>query len=74
MNKPLLLFIPDEGELLYVYFVVSKLDVSLVLLKEVNEEQRPIYFINKTFTDFQTRYLSLEKLVITLFISSRKLI
>ena len=43
----------------------------MVLLKEVDGEQRPTYFISKTFTDYQIRYLSLEKLVLALAITSR---
>ena len=64
MIEPPLLSNPDEGEVLYVYLAVSERTVSPVLLKEVNREQRLIYFVSKTFTDCQTRYLLLEKLVL----------
>ncbi|GFZ14587.1 hypothetical protein Acr_24g0007770 [Actinidia rufa] len=64
---------PDEGELLYVYLIVSNHAASSVLLREVDGEQRPIYFVRKTFTDCQRRYLPLKKLVLALVLTLRKL-
>lgn len=63
----------DEGELLYVYLAISEHAISSVMLREVNGEQRLIYFVSKTFTDCQIRYLPLEKLVLALVLTSRKL-
>ena len=40
---------------------------------EVDAEQHLIYFVIKTFTDCQTRYLPLEKLVLALVMTSQKL-
>ena len=57
----------------YVYLVVSVHAVSSVLLREINGEQRLIYFVSKMFMDFQTRYLPLEKLVLALVLTSQKL-
>ncbi|GFZ15738.1 hypothetical protein Acr_25g0001470 [Actinidia rufa] len=73
LTKPPLLSTSDEGKLLHVYLAVSKHAVSLVLLKEVANEQCPIYFVSKTLTDCQTRYLPLEKLILALIVTSRKL-
>ncbi|XP_057463838.1 uncharacterized protein LOC130753679 [Actinidia eriantha] len=73
LTKPPLLSTPDEGELLHVYLAVSEHAVSSVLLREMVNEQRPIYFVSKTLTDCQTRYLPLEKLVLALVVTSRKL-
>ncbi|GFS41376.1 hypothetical protein Acr_00g0073960 [Actinidia rufa] len=44
-----------KGELLYVYLTVSKHVVSSVWLRELNGEQRPIYFASKTLMDCQMR-------------------
>ncbi|GFS42015.1 hypothetical protein Acr_00g0077690 [Actinidia rufa] len=55
LTQPPLHSTPNEGELLYVYLTVLEHAVSLVLLREVNGEQRPIYFVSKIFTDCQTR-------------------
>ena len=68
-----LLFTPNEGELFNIYLVVSEHAVSSVLLKEIDGEQPLIYFVSKTFTDCQIRYLSLEKLILALVLISRKL-
>ncbi|GFZ11140.1 hypothetical protein Acr_22g0005380 [Actinidia rufa] len=60
----------NEGELLYVYLTVSENAVSSVLLREVDGEQRPIYFMSRTLTDCQMRYLPLEKLTLALVVTS----
>ncbi|XP_057506540.1 uncharacterized protein LOC130789741 [Actinidia eriantha] len=73
LTEPPLLSTPDEGELLHVYLAVSEHAVSSVLLREVAKEQRPIYFVSKTLTDCQTCYLPLEKLVLALIVTLRKL-
>ena len=73
MNEPSLLSTPDEEELLYVYLAILEHAVSSVTLREVDEERHPIYFISKTFTDCQMRYLPLEKLVLDLVLTSQKL-
>ncbi|XP_057488501.1 uncharacterized protein LOC130774471 [Actinidia eriantha] len=73
LSKPPLLSTPDEGELLHVYLAVSEHAVSSVLVREMVNEQRLIYFVSKTLTDCQTRYLPLEKLVLALVVTSRKL-
>ncbi|GFY88776.1 hypothetical protein Acr_06g0007160 [Actinidia rufa] len=73
LTEPPLLSTPDEGELLHVYLAVSEHAVSSVLLKELANEQRPIYFVSKTLTDCQTRYLPLEKLILALVVISHKL-
>ena len=64
---------PDEGELLYVYLDISEQAVSSVMLREVGGEQRSIYFVSKTFTDSQMRYLPLKRLVLALIVTLRKL-
>ena len=73
MTEPLLLSTPNKGELLYVYLAISEHAVSSVMLREVYEEQCLIYFVSKTFTDCQTRYLPLEKLVLALVLTLQKL-
>ena len=71
--EPPLLFTPNERQLLYVYLTIFEHIISLVLLREVDEEQCPIYFISKIFTDYQIRYLLLEKRVLALVLTSWKL-
>ncbi|GFZ00573.1 hypothetical protein Acr_14g0002080 [Actinidia rufa] len=52
---------------------VSEHAGSSVLLRKVGEEQYLIYFVSKTFTDCEIRYLPLEKFVLALVVTSRKL-
>ncbi|XP_028091292.1 uncharacterized protein LOC114291637 [Camellia sinensis] len=42
-------------------------------MREVDKEQRPVYYVSKTLLDAETRYLQLEKLAYALLIASRKL-
>ena len=44
LMEPPLIFMSDEGELLYVYLAILEHAVSSVLLREVNGEQRPDLF------------------------------
>jgi len=62
----------EPGEDLFMYLSVSKHAVSTVLLRDQGVQQ-PIYYVNKTLVDAETRYLPLEKLVLALVYSTRKL-
>ncbi|XP_028126300.1 uncharacterized protein LOC114323039 [Camellia sinensis] len=73
ISTPPLLSTPKLREELYLYLAVSEQAVSAVLIREVEKEQRPVYYVIKTLLDAETRYLPLEKLVYALLIASRKL-
>ena len=62
----------DPGEDLFMYLSVSNHAVSVVLLRD-QRVQHPIYYISKTLVDVKTRYLPLEKLVLALVHTTRKL-
>ena len=57
---------------LFMYLSVSDHAVSIVLLRD-QEVQHSVYYISKTLVDAETRYLPLEKLVLTLVHATRKL-
>ena len=61
------------GETLYLYLIVSESAVSRALVLEEEGGQKPVYYVNHTMNDLQTRYQKLEKLVLALFIISSKL-
>ena len=63
---------PNPGEDLFMYLSISDHTVSVVLLRDQGV-QHPIYYINKTMVDAETRYLPLEKLVLALVHATRKL-
>ena len=71
MRAPMLTA-PEPGEDLFMYLSVSGHAVSAVLLKD-QEVQQPMYYINKTLVDVETRYFPLEKLVLALVHATRKL-
>ena len=63
---------PEPDEDLFMYLSVSEHVVRVVLLRDQGV-QKPVYYINKTLVDVKTRYLPLEKLVLTLVHATRKL-
>ena len=63
---------PDPGEDLFMYLSVSDHAVSIVLLRDQGV-QHPVYYISKTLVDVKTTYLPLEKLVLALVLTTRKL-
>ena len=71
MQVPMLMA-TDSGEDLFMYLLVSNHAMSTVLLRDQGIQQ-PVYYINKTLVDAETRYLPLEKLVLALVHTTRKL-
>ena len=62
----------ELGEDLFMYLSVSKHAMSVVLLRDRGVQQ-PVYYKSKTQVDAETRYLPLEKLVLALVHTTRKL-
>ncbi|KAJ9547133.1 hypothetical protein OSB04_019676 [Centaurea solstitialis] len=73
MSNPPLLTKPIEGESLQLYLAVSNNAVSAVLVREGDQQQQPIYYISKSFLDAETRYTSMEKLLLGLVTAAKKL-
>ncbi|KAJ9566694.1 hypothetical protein OSB04_002660 [Centaurea solstitialis] len=73
MTSPPLLTKPVEGEILQLYLAVSKNATSAVLVREEDQQQRPIYYVSKSFLDAETRYTSTEKLLLGLMTAAKKL-
>ena len=57
---------------LFIYLLVSKHAMSVMLLRDKGVQQ-PMYYISKTLVDTETWYLPLEKLVLALVHATRKL-
>ncbi|XP_022020199.1 uncharacterized protein LOC110920287 [Helianthus annuus] len=64
---------PFEKEPLILYLSSSDKAVGSVLLVERNGVQTPIYYVSRMLTDPETRYSTMEKLVLALLHASRRL-
>ena len=73
MGCPPLLSKPINREKLYLYLVISKEAISTTLFREKEKVQWSVYYVSKRLLDIETKYPELEKLVLALVITSRKL-
>ena len=73
LSNPLILSQPDKEEVLYVYLAVTKHTVSFVLVRNEDGIQRLIYYVSKSLQKVKTRYLPLEKAVLAIVHTTRKL-
>ena len=64
---------PDADEVLFAYIAVALHAVSLVLIREDNGTQRPVYYMSKSLQEAETRYLPLEKAILAVVQAIRKL-
>ena len=58
---------------MYLYLTVSKSAVSRAMVREKDGVQKPVYYVSHALNGPQTSYQRLEKVVLALFIISRKL-
>ncbi|XP_052192594.1 uncharacterized protein LOC127801434 [Diospyros lotus] len=56
----------DTGEPLYLYLEVSHYVVNAVLIKKVDQTDRPVYYLSKVLQRTEARYLYTEKVALTL--------
>ncbi|PKA52641.1 RNA-directed DNA polymerase like [Apostasia shenzhenica] len=68
-----ILVAPKEGVVLSLYLGISDAAVSTVLVDDDKEVQHPIFFISHMLLDAESRYLTLEKLALSLLVTTRKL-
>lgn len=73
LSQPLLLSKPRSGEDLYLYLVVSDVAVSMILIREMEGTQLPLYYISHLMVLIKTRYSKLKKLALALLVALRKL-
>ena len=64
---------PVANYVLYSYIVVALHAVSLVLIRDVNGLQRPVYCVNKSLHEAEVKYLPLEKAILAVVHATRKL-
>ena len=74
LAEPLVLASLEVGETLFVYLALLDVSVSVVLFKEdENRKQRPIFFVNKSLANAETRYSHLEHMKLALRVATNKL-
>ena len=71
--SPLILSRPKKEEVLYVYLSITNYVVSLVLVRNENGVQRTVYYVSKSLQEAKTRYLPLEKVVLAIMHTTKKL-
>ena len=64
---------PSEGELVTLYLAVSDFATSAALVKEWDRVQQPVYYCSRALRGAEKRYPKMEKLILALVTTSRKL-
>ena len=67
------MFSPELDEVLFAYIAVTPYAVSLVLIQVDNGMQRLVYYVSKLLHEVEVRYLPLEKAILAVVLSMRKL-
>ena len=73
LSRPPIMSSPAANEVLYEYITVATHAVSLVLIREDNGLQRPVYYVSKSLYKVEIRYSPLEKAILAVVHASRKL-
>ena len=64
---------PEEEEDIFLYLAISKVTMSVVLLKEERGKQKTIFYTSKMLLDTEMRYITMEKMVLALMTLKKKL-
>ena len=73
LSHPPIMSSPEIDEVLFAYIVVAPYAVSLVLIRVDSGRQRPVYYVSKSLHEVEIRYLPLEKAILAVVHSTRKL-
>ena len=73
LSSPPVLQKPSKGKPLLVYLAISTNAVSTTIVQDQVGDQRPIYFISKALHDAELRYQTVEKVILALVITTRRL-
>ena len=73
LTSPLILVRPSEGELLTLYLAVSDFSTSVVLVRDKDRVQHPVYYYSRALRGAEERYPKMEKLILALVTTARKL-
>ena len=73
MSSPPILVSPSKGELLTLYLAVSYFSTSVVLVRDKDRVQQPVYYCRRALRRAEERYPKMEKLILALVTAARKL-
>ena len=73
LRSPPLISVPRALETLYLYLSVTDFSVSIVLVRNDSEIERPIYYVSRVLHDAELRYTRLEKFALALVTAARRL-
>ena len=60
LSRPHIMFSPEADEVLYAYIVVALHAVSLVLIRDDNGLQKPVYYVSKLLHEAEVRYFQIN--------------
>ena len=63
----------EANEVLYAYIAVAPHAVSLVLIRDENGLQKPVYYVSKLLHEAEIRYLLQEKALLAVVHATQKL-
>ena len=73
LSSPPILVSPSEGELLTLYLAVSDFSTSAILIRDKDRVQQPVYYCSRALRGVEERYPKMEKLILALVTTTRKL-
>ena len=73
LSSPPILVSPSDGELLTLYLAVSDFSTSAALVKERDRMQQSVYYCSRAMRGPEKRYPKVEKLVLALVTTARRL-
>ena len=73
LSSPPILVSPSEGELLTLYLAISDFATSAALVRERDRVQQPVYYCSRALRGAEERYPKMEKMILALVTTSRKL-
>ena len=73
LSQPHIMSSPESDKVLYTYIAAAHHAVSLVLIRDGNGLQKPVYYVSKSLHKAEVRYLPLEKAILVVVHATRKL-
>ena len=73
LSSPPILVSPSKGELFTLCLAVSDFSTSVVLIRDKDRVQHPVYYCSRALRGVEERYPKMEKLILALVTIARKL-